>query len=134
MEDISYMDSRTISMIKKTIRMTFLRYSPVYQEALQEALSMQKGPMGGNRFHCRSCGDIFALKDIEVDHIVCVAEKAARVKLNSLEGYYKAIWCDVSNLQVLCKSCHAIKTLEDKDRMKAAKKALRVKKVKKSEK
>lgn len=128
MDDLDYMDKKTVGMIRNVIRKSFLRYSSAYQEALQEALSMTKGDRGGNRFHCHLCREILALKDLEVDHIIPVALSVPMGKRMTLEGFYKATHCEPSNLQVLCKACHGKKTIADKEQIKKAKKALKIKK------
>ena len=57
---------------------------------------------------CAECEDILAKGQYAVDHI----EPVVNVKLG-FEGFdnmYEALFCPATNLQVLCKPCHLVKT------------------------
>jgi 5-methylcytosine-specific restriction endonuclease McrA len=110
MEDLSYMDPKVRNMIKGSIRKAF-KFSEIHKQVLTSAISVQLGPKGGKRYDCALCGSVYDLNSVEVDHINPVVSVSTEAKEMTLEGYYKSIFTeDLSNLQVLCKPCHALKT------------------------
>lgn len=54
---------------------------------------------------CESCKELFRPEDVEVDHI----EEVGSLD-QPIEVWIERLFCDASNLQVLCISCHARKT------------------------
>lgn len=121
MEDLyEYMNPKVVTIIKGAIRKSFVLHCEAYQQALSNAVSPSElGPRGGKRFICASCGGTFAQNKVEVDHIHPVIQESTTAKRMTLETYYKNIWTDVSNLQVLCISCHDNKTKAEVLRRKA---------------
>jgi hypothetical protein len=114
--------------VEKTLRASFKK-TPLYNEAKRLAKEeyFEKSKNGKLvrrvRYKCAKCGRYF--KDgggeIAVDHIEPV------ISLNdgftNFDEYIKRLFCDQSNLQVLCnykgeregiKSCHKIKTAEER--------------------
>lgn len=63
-------------------------------------------------YSCQECLNWFKKSEIEVDHIDPVVEPSKGfVDWNT---YFDRLWCDPSNLQRLCLSCHEKKTVSDK--------------------
>ena len=56
-------------------------------------------------YKCASCTKYYRADEVEVDHIVEIGPF-----LGDFNDYIKRMYCDQSNLQVLCVSCHAKKT------------------------
>lgn len=62
-------------------------------------------------YQCNSCKDWYVQKEISVDHIIPAG------KLNNYEdiaGFVERLFVGADGLQVLCKTCHDLKTKEDK--------------------
>jgi len=61
-------------------------------------------------YQCNYCKKWFSAKEINVDHIIPAGN------LNSgkdLEGFVERLFCEIDNLQCLCKTCHDSKTKTD---------------------
>lgn len=61
---------------------------------------------------CAGCTDLFERDEIQVDHIIPVANIDG---FTNWEDYITKLFCDASNLQVLCKPCHLSKTIVEND-------------------
>jgi 5-methylcytosine-specific restriction endonuclease McrA len=65
---------------------------------------------------CATCKGDFELKEVQVDHIIPIGE-TPEVPAASIEDWGKwflKAFCAMSNLAVLCKPCHAVKTKEER--------------------
>lgn len=78
------------------------RRSPLYLYAKQNA------KRGYGKYECSSCKKLKGPKQIEVDHAVPVIDP--KTGYIDLEQYAKRVYCEINNLQVLCKDCHDEKT------------------------
>lgn len=94
--------------------------SPTVREVLNESVHpLIKGPRGGKRYICKSCGQAYGAKDVQVDHIDPVVPLNVHVKDMFYQEIIDRMFCEKENLQVLCKPCHKIKTnKERKERLK----------------
>ena len=68
--------------------------------------------------YCGSCGIILPAYKVQVDHINPVVPIGTSVHSMTIDDLISRIWCDISNLDVLCKPCH-------QDKSKAENKARR---------
>jgi len=88
--------------------------SPLRKEAMEIAkCPRKKGPKGGARYRCAKCKKDFGSWEVEVDHIdpVIPLERLARgLSWGDIEN---RLFCDLSNLQVICKDCHAKKNRKE---------------------
>ena len=62
-------------------------------------------------YKCAQCGDVFPAKEVQVDHIQPVIPISGFV---SWDETIKRMLCEKDGLQVLCKSCHHKKSLEER--------------------
>jgi 5-methylcytosine-specific restriction endonuclease McrA len=90
-----------------------LRQKSRFTECKLQARRLYKGVNKRQKYEyqCNTCKNWFIEKKINVDHI-CPAGS-----LNSaqdLPGFVDRLFCEVSNLQVLCEKCHDKKTKADK--------------------
>lgn len=109
------------NQIKGAIRRIF-RLSPWMKLSLQKARvekpkvlkdgSVSKKP--DVYYRCAMCLGEFKQKDVQVDHIVPVVPIDRTVQDMSYDEIVDRIFCDLDNLQVLCKSCHDIKSKNEK--------------------
>jgi 5-methylcytosine-specific restriction endonuclease McrA len=68
-------------------------------------------PMRRVGYVCNYCGTLANNKDCAVDHVLpCVCPNEGFV---NYELYIKRLFCDKDNLQILCKSCHDLKSKEE---------------------
>lgn len=70
----------------------------------------------GNRieqcYQCESCQELFAAKTIEVDHIVPAGSLKCKEDLGAFAS--KLLFVMPKDLQLLCKTCHQVKSYMDK--------------------
>jgi hypothetical protein len=114
--------------IKGAIRRVF-RLSPQMKEVLQAARvelppALKKDGTPGLkkqvRYRCACCGGLFPQKHVQVDHIKPVVPLNMSEDELKYDDIVRGIFCDKSNLQVLCSiptklnggkpSCHRLKT------------------------
>lgn len=108
-------EGRLKAFIISGLRSCSRRYPPKF-ETLSEALVGKKINKKTNRlanhYTCKACRDEFPSKEVQVDHINPVVDPVTGfVDWNT---YIERLFCEKSNLQVLCTTCHAIKTQEEK--------------------
>jgi 5-methylcytosine-specific restriction endonuclease McrA len=62
-------------------------------------------------FKCAGCGDNFSREESHTDHVEAVVDPATGfVDWNT---YIERLFCDSSNLQILCISCHTSKSISE---------------------
>ena len=96
-------DSKDYAIVKNALRKAFM-YSHMRRDVLAKA-RFSRG-----LYTCANCTELFPQRQCQVDHIKEVAvdaKKDLRIRLATLTGRM----FNPPNLQVLCKSCHAKKTL-----------------------
>ena len=109
------MDKKDKSIILNAIRLSF-RKSDIFKQALELSIHPTiKGVRGGKLYQCRNCKNCFKAKEIQIDHIVSVVPKFTKRLDMSIADYAERLFCDISNLQPLCKPCHLIKTKKERN-------------------
>lgn len=101
------------SFIRSALRQKSRWWKPITQCKLN-AKRPYKGPLKRQKFEyqCNSCKNWFPEKSINVDHIQpagslnCAAD---------LPGFVERLFCEIDNLQILCSSCHDIKTKKERN-------------------
>lgn len=86
------------------LRQVWLR-SPLRYEAIKNA---REHP---NQYRCAICREFFPAKEIRVDHIVKVVGAKG---IDSWDDFISALFCDATNLQILCVPCHKEKTKQER--------------------
>ena len=123
LSDACKSNKTVIKAIENAIRKSF-RYSVLYIDAMDRALSTEVGPRGGKRYTCACCGNHFARNQVELDHKVPVIALDSSLDNSSLDELYAGIYCSLENLQVLCTTCHKAKTRKEaRERAENRKKA-----------
>lgn len=118
------------SAIRSAIRRIFSR-SPLVIEVMKDArrerewLKKDGTPAVKPRveYLCAKCNKWFMGKNIQVDHREPVIELQGFVDWNT---FVARLFCDKSNLHVLCKECHHTKTQEEAAARRAFKKSQKV--------
>ncbi len=68
-------------------------------------------------YKCAKCKKHFVAADVQVDHVLPVVDP--KVGFVSWDMFIDRIFCEIENLQVMCKPCHKVKTeLEKVERKK----------------
>jgi len=70
--------------------------------------AMRKARIGRGLYQCGHCNGTFKREGIQVDHIDPVIDP--KVGFVNWDMYIQRLYCDFTLLQVLCRSCHKIKT------------------------
>lgn len=116
-------EGRYRSFITSTLRGGMRRWPPKWKALNNAAVGRKVNKKTGKlaqHYVCASCRNEFTSKDVEVDHIEPVVELTGFV---SWDVYIDRLFCEESNLQVLCKSCHKVKTQEEKNESKRVSKS-----------
>jgi 5-methylcytosine-specific restriction endonuclease McrA len=67
-------------------------------------------------YRCATCGDEFKQGEVQVDHREPVGKTPdfpPKADETAWVEWILRVFCGVENLQVICKSCHRAKSLED---------------------
>ncbi len=108
-------EGRYRSFVTSTLRGGFRRWPPKF-DVLKNAFTGKKINKKTGRvashYKCAKCKKQFVATGVQVDHkdpVVC-PEKG----FESWDVFIERLFCEVDNLQVLCKTCHSIKTKEER--------------------
>jgi 5-methylcytosine-specific restriction endonuclease McrA len=102
-------DTKRKSFIISTLRRASYRWGPRYE--IVKRARIERGV-----YLCNVCKNKVRSKDKQVDHISPVVPLTG---WDSWEGFLDRLFCEVDNLQVICKTCHTIKCdLEREERKK----------------
>lgn len=106
---------RKKAFITSTIRGGFRRYPPKYVALAKACVGVKLNEKTGRQakhYTCAKCKKDFPGKEVQVDHKNPVVDP--KVGFVSWDEFILRLFCDVLNLQVLCKPCHLVKTKKEK--------------------
>ena len=122
---IESIDQIDYEALKKTMRTSAIggmrrcySYCDLTKLKRFECVSETTGPRGGKMYDCEECGDAFGTADTRVDHVVPVVPTDTYQQDMSLDLFLDRLVCDYDNLQLLCKTCHQMKTNIEKSERK----------------
>lgn len=109
------LSKKEINDIRGAIRTCFHRSEYYKNFILLNSRKIDRYKLDGGKhkvmlrvFTCNDCNeDSLLQKDINVDHIIPIGSFKA---LDEIQDFVRRVYCDYSNLQILCKDCHKIKT------------------------
>lgn len=108
-------DARFRSFVTSALRAASRRWPPKYK-ALKEAFVGKKTNKKTGKlamhYKCAKCKKLFVAADVQVDHILPVVSTSEGFV--GWDSFIDRIFCEIENLQVLCKPCHKVKTEEEK--------------------
>jgi len=108
-------DARFRSFVTSALRAASRRWPPKYK-ALKEAFVGRKENKKTGKlamhYKCAKCKKHFVAIDVQVDHIYPVVDP--KIGFIGWDSFIDRIFCEIENLQVLCKPCHKVKTEEEK--------------------
>ena len=106
-------EGRIRAFIVAVLRSGSRRWPPKYQ-TLNAAKTEKKINKATGRlaqhYKCNGCKKEFTSKDIQIDHIVPVTSAEG---FTTWDNYIERLFCDESNLQALCLTCHKIKSKKE---------------------
>ena len=104
------------SFIRSGLRQKSRWWKPI-SECKLNAKRPYKGPLKRQKFEyqCNKCKNWFPEKQINVDHILPAGTLTCA---QDLPGFVERLFCEQNNLQVLCESCHNVKTQLEKPKKK----------------
>lgn len=100
------------AFIRSGLRAKWTRWPPKY-----EAMAKVKRPYVGEdkrrkfEYQCAHCQGWFMQKEVSVDHIEPVG---SLLSFDDLPGFVQRLFVSVDKLQVLCDTCHNVKTQEER--------------------
>ena len=108
-------EARFKSFVTSALRAASRRWPPKYK-ALKEAFAGRKvnAKTGKLAMHytCAACNKLYVATDVQVDHIKPVVDP--KKGFVSWDIYINRMFCEIEDLQVMCKPCHKIKTDQEK--------------------
>ena len=114
-----HIDTKTMKLIQNALRRSTVMWH-VRNEVLKESKSYEKigkyknGKTKLKKKHkCACCKKLWNVEQVEVDHIVEVAHDTkppSKMQEEDLFKWISQLFCDKSNLQILCIGCHQAKT------------------------
>ena len=108
-------DSKFKSFITSALRAASRRWPPKYK-ALKQAFVGRKVNVKTNKlamhYQCITCEGEFVATDVQIDHIHPVVDP--KKGFISWDVYIDRMFCEIENLQVMCKKCHKVKTNQEK--------------------
>ena len=121
-------EAKFFGFLRSGLREKFSRWPPKYNTIKNSAQTVLAKDEHGNRvvyktgkkagefktlkmYACSKCKQLFKQKEVQVDHIV----PAGTLKsFKDLEAFAENLFVGEDGLQVLCKTCHEVKTQEEK--------------------
>ncbi len=107
-------ESAFLAWVRSALRSKSLRWPP-RNEAIQRARRAYKGPNKRQLWEheCAICKQWFNAKQICVDHYPKPA--GSILSVSDISEFVNNLYCEVSNLRVLCVPCHEVHTLAEKN-------------------
>lgn len=106
---------RMKGFVTSALRSAWQRWPPRYltlKNAIVGRLINKKTGKLAIHLKCSKCKQSFIAKDVQVDHIKPVVDP--KKGFVDWETYIDRLFCEATNLQVLCKKCHNLKTAAEK--------------------
>jgi 5-methylcytosine-specific restriction endonuclease McrA len=108
----TWTDSQFLSFIRSALRQKSRWWLPILnvrEKAKRPYTGVKKNQKW--EYQCVKCNNWFMAKDVSVDHINPVGSLRS---VEELPKFVENLFCTEDNLQVLCQSCHLLKTNEEK--------------------
>lgn len=105
-------DKKFFTWLRSGLRSMSRRYPPIF-EALAAAKEAYKGDNVRQKFcyRCACCNGLFSAKEVSVDHRV---DCGSLQSWKDVQSFMERLFCKKEGLDVLCNSCHDIKTYSTK--------------------
>jgi 5-methylcytosine-specific restriction endonuclease McrA len=107
--------ARFHSFIKSALRAASRRWPPKFEALKKACVGKRLDSATGKqsfRYKCAGCANIFKAVDVSVDHIYPVVDPERG--FTTWDDVIDRMFCEVDKLQVLCNTCHSIKTANER--------------------
>lgn len=108
----AWSEAKFWSFLRSNIRRASSKWPPIYEA---KAAARRPNESSNKRlkweYQCAKCGGWFPDKEVSVDHTVPVGTLKC---WEDLPGFCERLFCSSEGLQVLCSTCHGIKTAEER--------------------
>lgn len=126
--DGTWTQAKFNSFIKNNLRSATRKWGPIHK-------CVKKANVGRGQYLCACCKEVVPptticpdkrvrMKNIFIDHIVPIVDPA--VGFVSWDSVIDRMFCDSTNLQLLCLKCHKLKSQEEIDIAKARRAKLKL--------
>lgn len=107
-------ESQYLAWIRSALRSKWLRWLP-RAAALKAAQVDYVGPNVRQKYSykCAMCEELFSQKDVEVDHYP--HDAGSILSVDDIGQFCNNLYCETSNLRVVCRECHAAYTLSQRN-------------------
>lgn len=114
----AWTEAKFFGFLRSSLRTASSKWPPKY-ETVAAARRAYSGPDKRQKweYKCAHCGQWHKQKDVQVDHIIPVGSLKT---YEDLPGFVERLFCSVDGYQVLCSTCHQIKTNKEKEERNAA--------------
>ena len=116
----NWSDAKFKGWISSLLRRGTMRWPPANQCLRAAKRGKKINPLTGRmaeHYECAECHQLFPLKQVCKDHILPVVDSnGSFVDWNT---YIERMFCPVDKLQVLCSSCHDLKSSKERIKRKA---------------
>lgn len=104
----TWTEARYFQFIRSALRMAWTKY-PVKYQCMNNAKRKYAGLDKRRKweYNCNMCDGWFKGTEVQIDHIV---ECGSLKTYEDLPRFVQTLFCEIDNLQVLCKPCHKEKT------------------------
>lgn len=106
-------ESQYLAFIRSCLRSKWLRWKPRSDILQMSRRNKQKEGKHKFEYQCSICKDWFLQKEMEVDHYPKSAGSILSVE--DIGEFCNNLFCEVENLRVVCKPCHEIHTLSERN-------------------
>lgn len=87
------------------------KYTTLAEAKTEKKINHKTGRLA-QMYLCATCCEEWSAKDVQVDHIDPIIPHTG---FTTWDMYIERLFCDKDNMQVLCLTCHKLKTLEEKE-------------------
>ncbi len=108
-------EARFKSFVTSALRAASRRWPPKYKALKEAFVGKQVNAKTGKlamHYKCAECKKLYVATDVQVDHIKPVVDP--KKGFVSWDSFIDRMFCEIENLQVMCKPCHKIKTDQEK--------------------
>jgi len=113
----TWTEAKYRGFIRSALRRTSMRWGPI--NSVKKKAWVERG-----KYLCAGCKQVVSLtlngkKNVFVDHKVPVVD--TEEGFQGWDVFIERLFCEESNLEVLCKSCHDTKSAEEREERKRSK-------------
>ena len=107
---MNWTEGRIKSFITTGLRQMSRRWPPKYEAKEEAYVGTKVNTLTGRlakHYRCASCRQEWPGSQVEVDHIESVVPASG---FTTWDDYIRRLFCSKSNFQILCKTCHKVKS------------------------